>query len=498
MKFDPHPFQQIGIEHAVDFLLSAPPNGKQLYASPTGSGKSLVELKVQEALNAQGADCWIVTPREEIIVGMLDKLGAPKGADSLEYRIATPVTLRNRLRDGVYRPTHFLFDEGHHHNATTWQQLDLLTGFAPAAAYTATPYRGTPKSTREFRETWGEPLWLITLQEAAELGYIRLPRVEVLPLVDDDIIDVRAGEFDVESVESLTLDRMGDLARHAAEEWYDRAGPQPLWTLPTVFATPSSRILEELQRALAALGAPMACVTAATPRDQRQRVFAAAEAGIIALGNIDVVSEGVDLKLRRYVDLAPTMSPVKFMQRFGRITRPWHAEPHYVCTNRNVLRHCYALEGAISLSAVVQADRAFPPTQRAHGRVLGMEAIGRFKPAATKLLSGLTAYTYSLSVVLDTVVVEYCCLVHPALDPIWAHKVNTVEDGERKYGSWKQCDPPNDMRGFASIASREPSPKQRAWWDRSAARHGLDPEQELTRKSFQALPVLADLGVRLP
>lgn len=483
MKFTPHPFQQLGIDHALNVLRSG---GKQLYAAPTGVGKSVVELKVQE----QFENCWIVTPREEIASGMLDKLGYPD-ADMLDHRIATPVRLRNRLLDGRLRhPSHLIVDEGHHHSADTWQQLDLLSGLCPSVAYTATPYRGSPRATRTLLEHWGEPLWLITYIEAATEGYIKIPKFEMLPLVDDDIIDVSGGEFEVTSLDSATVDRLGDAADHAAQ-WYSGR-----WDKPTVFAVPSTACAVRLQQELLQRNLPCIRVGTGTPKTERYAAFEATVERVTALVHINIVSEGVDLPLRRLVDLAPTLSPVKWVQQLGRITRPTAEQPEYVCTNRNILRHAYALDGAVPVAAVINAEKCLPPASRAHSRVLGLEAIGRFKPTNVKLLSGLRLSVYSLSTVVENIVVEYCVLVHPTVEPVWASKVNTVVDGKRQYGSWKTCAPPDDVRGFSSVGPKELTEKQARWWSRAAARYGLDPEQEVTRKNFQVLPVLADTGTR--
>jgi hypothetical protein len=268
-----------------------------------------------------------------------------------------------------------------------------------------------------------------------------------------------------------------------------------------VFALPGSESCRRFQHELNSRGLPAVSVSASTARFERAGIFRAVTEGIVALLHINIVSEGIDLPLRRFVDLSPTMSPVNWVQKLGRITRPvrdGEPPPEYICTNRNTFRHAYALEGCVPLSAIVDTEKAFGPTQRAHSRVLGLEAIGRFKPVAVKLLSGPNAYVYALSTLANGIVVEYCCLVHPTMEPVWAAKVNTVgEDGKRKYGSWAQCEPPLDLRGFSSVGPRELTEKQMRWWDRAARRHGLDPEQDVNKKSFQALPVLSDLGVRL-
>ena len=489
MKFQPYPFQEVAIRDAVEFLRSNGPGARRLYAAPTGCGKSVVELLTMEAL---GDGCWIVSPRDEIIDGMLDKLGV------LDHpRIMTPIKLRNRLLTGsVPHPKQLMFDEGHHHNAESWQQLDLLTGLAPSVAYTATPYRGTPRGTRELLERWGEPVWLITYAEAASMGYVSVPSFEMLPLVDDDIVEIRGGEFDVTSVEAATVDRLGDLAEQSLQWRKDGK-----WDRPTVYAMPSSGACVRLREELARRGMASVVVSAATPKDERRTAFELVELGIMALLHINIVSEGVDLKLRRLVDCAPTLSPVKWVQQLGRITRPTDVPPEYVCTNRNLLRHAYALEGVVPLAAVIEAQTAFPDlkSDRAPIRALGLEAIGRFKPTSVELLSGLKLSLYSVSVPGGLgLVVEFVVLVHPAMAPVWATKVNMRgEDGQRKYGRWARCEAPSDMRGFGSVPPSALSEKQAAWWKRSAARYGLKPDQEVTRKNFQVLPVLADIGMVL-
>lgn len=488
MKFPPRPFQVAAADHGEASLRNRIP--KQLYAAPTGVGKSVVERLVQERL---GSTCWIVSPREEILVGIMDK--AQLVGEPFDHSMSTPIVLRNRLLTGSIRhPQYLIVDESHHHNAETYQQLDLLTGLAPAVGYTATPYRGTPRGTAEFLERWGKPLWLITYAEAQNEGYISMPEFKVLPLVDDDVVDVRGGEFEVTSINAATVDRLGDMADHCKQWYYNRR-----WDRPTIFAMPSSQACVRMQQELTTRGMPAAIVNAETPRNERYVIFDLAEEGVVALLHINVVSEGIDLKLRRLIDMAPTLSPVKWLQHLGRITRPTDTPPEYICTNRNLLRHAYILEGILPPAAVLEAQAAFPQSERPGiTRVLGLEAIGRFKPVTVKLTSGLSAHVYAISVPVGPLVVEYCVLVHPGREAMWAAKVNgRNDDGTRSWGSWRKCEPPSDVTGFSSVAPKALSEKQEKWWKRSAARYGLDPEQDVTRKNFQALPVLADTGRRL-
>jgi len=116
-------YQQAAVKDAVDFL-----NGggeRRCYAAPTGSNKSVIELAVLDAF----PEGILVTPRVEIIAGMLTKKGVPTAglseqalADAgLAHRITTPLRLRNRLRDGRldFEPRQLLIDEVHHSSALT-------------------------------------------------------------------------------------------------------------------------------------------------------------------------------------------------------------------------------------------------------------------------------------------------------------------------------------------------------------------------------------------
>lgn len=490
MNYELYPCQVAAVNHAVRFLLTAKPGNRQAYKGPTGVGKSIIELKVQEATGAV-----IVTPRVEIANAMVVKLGRPN-TNPESLGIWTPIRLRNKLMAGhVQPPSSIIWDELHHHESDSWSSIDLLCGLVPSVGFTATYFRGTPKGTRSFHEHWGEPVTIATWGEAAALGYIRLPSFEVLPLVDDDVVDVSNGEFSVTSLEAHTVDRLGDLVAHA-RSWHD--GQR--WRMATLFAVPSTAIAIRLASSLSAASLPTVMVNKDTV--DRASLFRAAEECLVALVHINVISEGVDLRLRRLVDLAPTLSPVRWLQQLGRITRPWDRQPEYVCCNRNIVRHAYAMEGALPSSVVAEAEKAFPQTSRAHVRVMGLESIGRFKPSSARLRGGASVYVYSLFAVVDNFVAEFACLVPPTGEPVWACKTRAKlgvgeEATTHDWGTWVKTDQPQDLTGFQSKAPSSLTDKQKAWWKRSAHQHGLDPHVEVDAKAFQVLPILKDLGLRL-
>ncbi len=447
---------------------------------------------------------WIVTPKVEIIRDMLNKLGVCT-ADMSEARLlaagwaerlCTPVRLRNALLAGqMDPPTALCFDELHHHTAETNQQIDWLCGTAPAVGFTATYFRGTPAGTAALRNAWGDPYTMISYPAAVAAGIISMPSCVILPLVDDDSITVTGGEFQVTTAGDAVISRLSAIVDWAASQTSNRR-----FDRPTMFATPNTESCLQLTEALVAAGVNARSVTQASTQSQRYTAFYECLGRESALVQINVVSEGVDLAIRRLVDLSPDMSPVRWLQKFGRATRPG-GESVYVCTNRNLIRHAYLLEGCLPPSTVAEATKAFGgPGSRYAQRVLGLEALGRLRASDLPLADGTLGLCYQMSSVEGITVTEYTCLVHPAkAAPLWAKRTRyrATEGTEARYGRWARCNAPEGLEGFASIPASPPSPKQQAWWDKAAKRHGLDPTAKVTRKNFAALPVLSDLRTKL-
>lgn len=501
MQFKPYDYQQLAIDDAVRFLSTATPGTRKLYAAPTGSGKSVIELCVQAAL----IGAWIVTPVVEIIAGLLTKLcidvadlSEAKLLDTaFTHNITTPIRFRNMLIRGDVAdpPRYLILDEAHHDNADTWRQLDLLSGLPPAIGFTASPFRGTPRGTAIFKERWGEPQWILTYPEAAARGVISIPRCTVQPILDDDVIDVQNGEFVVSQIDAGTpLDAVVSLAK----PFYGYTG----WDRPTMFACPSTMLAECVAKELNDAGLCVHCITGKASRAERDRAFAECIERRAALVQVRVVGEGVDLPIRRLIDLAPAVSPVRWLQLFGRITRPvtkGEPAPEYICCNRNLLRHAYLLDGCISAAAIVDAQKVFNVGTRNHWRAFGLESLGKFKQVDVPLRGGMQGFLYCLAAVENLQVTNYAAFVHPTLpEPLWAKRVDAKKaDGTRAFGRWQRCDTPADLTGFASVPAPACTEKQLAWWKRDAGRFGLDPEAEVNRRTFQALPILADLGARI-
>lgn len=488
----PREYQEDAIEHATGVLDAG--SRFTCYSSPTGTGKSLIELLLQQRRIEAGKNCWIITPRVEIIQGMLEKLGVKvKNAakQGLARKITTPVRLRNLLERQALDelPDELIIDEVHHSTADTYTQLRLASS-VQCVGFTATPYRGTPRGTQEFRELWGEPWEILDIPDAIRDGYISCPQFRVVPLLDDDLIDTVNGEFTVRSASDLIRSRLEELIDLIAETPLDRA---------SMLVLPGSEIVAQVEKALRERRIPTVSVTQKTTQKERQSAFAACVKGKAWLLQINVVSEGVDLPIRRIVDASSTFSPVRWMQQIGRCTRPGGVS-EYICTNRNVERHGYLWAGGVPQMVLTQCMTQFTMSARSVGaRAIGLEKIGKFRAVEIPMLNGLRGSMYSWQAVeLSGVVKEYIAFAHPlTATPFYATRIRgNQEDG---YGRWTRLDALPDMQGATprSMPNGALTPKQANWWQRAAQRYGIDPTAEVSRKQFNLLPVLTDCGVTL-
>lgn len=526
------PYQQDVVDDALA-TYDRDPYGRTLYASPCATGKGTVELALLKALRERERDAWILTPTLEVVRGFLERCGGhPEGmsGDALaaaaeDIYVTTPMRLRNKvLRGECGMPEIVIYDEVHH--ATEDNEVSgTLFAVAPDACwfgFTATPYRGSPRATQALRDAWPDVVEVYNVPDAATDGWITLPTFRVVPLLDDDVVKVVGGEFQTQALNKEMKGRVDALADLVADTWAPHAACNegeaglertcPAVTrLPTVVAVPSSEVASWLVDALDARGVEGDWVSAKTPARERALAYSRCRSGESVLLSINVVTEGFDMpELSRIIDARPTQSPVSWMQLIGRVMRnkPDGSRGEYICICRNLERHAYLLQGALPREQFAEAQEAFEkPSDRDTRARVGLESLRRFKAIPLPLADGVKGYMYSLySVDSEGVKTEYVTLLDPCgAEPICASRsVARLPDGEaydyRNAPKWQRCTVPDDLVGFATSGHRfELTDKQRTWWQRSAARHGLDPGavDDITWRQFSALPVLSNLGARI-
>jgi superfamily II DNA or RNA helicase len=500
-------YQDTAVDYVAD-LIESNETTWNLFSAPTGTGKSVIELKTLE----RKPGGILITPRLEIISGMMEKLGhyvedmsdTELVASSWEYGIITPIRLRNLLAAGNVRqfPRYLIVDESHHDAAETYQDIAMYLNGILKIGLTATPYRGTPKGTAELLSQWGNKVnEIISLRDAVESGYCVMPTPVIWPMLDDDLISVTGGEFKVSTTTAMVSDTLVALVDRIKPFYSAR---EHLYDKPTMIAVPSTDAVNQLMAVLRGAGLPAMSVTQATSRHDRSVAFRSTVHGSHLLVQIDVVSEGVDLPIRRLIDVKPTMSPVRWVQQIGRIMRPCtdaSQYPEYVCCCRNLERHCYLMEGLFPPQIVIEAQTAFTtPSKRTGSRAVGLEGLGKFTTTPVHCLNGATAFMYNLVNVDGFQRTEYCVLVHPLYSETVQAKRVSVNDGNgnMKWGKWSLIEsmPPLE-KGFNSAPAKTLTEKQRAWWLKDCQRKGLDPNRELTSRGFQILPFLMDTGLVL-
>lgn len=537
MIFTPHDYQQAFLDVRDQSFKSAKPGEKSLWVSPTGTGKSIMEL-LRLDMNQNAV---LLTPRLEIGAEMLIKRGIPEkevrswstdrlADELLQRRISTPIRARNMLAKGEfpYRPNELIIDEGHHLIADGYQQLEAYLPEAVQTVMTATPYRGTPKGTNEFLSEFGfKYTQIIGFIEAANRGYISIPTTKILPLVDDDEISIEAGEFAKSELNSLYEDRFEAIADFC-HQFYNTQGPlydteDPsshirVYDRPTIVAVNSTESAHKLHAAMIARGLPAATILQDTPRGDRNKLFTALVECRTILIQISVISEGVDLPIRRLIDARPLMSPMAWMQQIGRITRPTkpgEAPPEYICTCRNLERHAYLFEGMIPPNSVRESQQAFKvPSKRAGTRAVGLEGLARYTPIEVPLGDLTTGLMYQIYKFDGFKKTEYAIICHPRFpDPLYAARTSAVsnreelqaaaasdtpqEDNTRvkyDYGRWERIYEMPDIVGYSSVSTGQCTERQLKFWKSAARRAGLDPESTPTRKNFGVLPVFMDVG----
>jgi len=494
------PYQLEAVTDAVEFATTAAPGSRRLYTAPTGTGKGTIQLEVQKQLHEQGIKCHIITPSREIADGYAERTGVTLPEDIDVY---TRIKYRNLVVSGQIEPPAVLIVDELHHEVDGNVVTDHLAGFMPGTTwlgYTATGFRAVPKMTQKLWRDWGKPHVILTIGDAVRQGYMNLPDIELMPLVDDDLIEVTNGEFVIRKADGITKPRLEAIA----EVCRDARGPAPL-----MLALPSTELVRVFCDNYAELvGVPCLPILQDTGYLERREIFELVEKQEAILVQINVVSEGVDLPwLRTLVDAKPTMSPVRWLQTMGRICRPHETQSRYICTNRNLERFAYLLDGMLPPAQIAAAQQAFDgPSTRSGNRAFGLETVGKFKALPFPCKDGLQGNLYFVTQTRaqesgSALIEQWGVIVLPHLaDPLTVRRVYERSSlGEVKWNKWELANTPEDFCGYATVQRRykQPTPRQLAWWRRSAGAYGLDNATDPDARGFEILPILNDIKLRI-
>ncbi len=478
----------------------------KMLAAPTGTGKSVTMIEIQRALTELGYKTFIVTPSIEIIRGLLEKLGVNTHVSNgtlAKYGHKrgwfTPQKLANDVLNGkLEEPPQVILRDEAHEDALGNINTDLLMGtLGPVVSigFTATPYRATPKSTKNLRDLYGEPIVALSIPDAVDRGYMALPKFEVAPVCNDDVVKIKGNDFQVSSIHKAYTNEIDILGRTIEDNWR--------WA-PTIMSVSGSNLMQTIGNELRSRGIPYRIVMANTTGAERAKAYELAQSHGCVLLQIGVLTRGADLpKMRLLIDAQPTMSPVRWMQTVGRVCRPG-APSKVIVTNRNLARFAYLFDGLIPRESIVAEQQAFEaPCNRSYARTLGVEAIGKFKPCHLALLSGGFSTCYFVDSGNENgQFTTYGFMFFPGADrPLVAKQTRHFTDqvnewGAKKlqYSSWTRCEMPSDLVGYSSVKKKPLTVNQLKFYNRGATRRGFsEPVEKMDSKKFQAFTMVNDL-----
>lgn len=513
-----HPYQNRAIEKVFDFF-STRNTGKLCLVSPTGTGKSVIKLSILKHIHEMSPDAivHVITPKINIIRGYLKILGYQGIADmshtklkrlGMKHGVFTYGTYRNKLVKGLLdTPNVLLIDEAHHMKLGNIQTDQILYDAQDmkVIGFTATPYRGTPKKTRDFRAEWDEFYEVISIRDAIVGGFWRMPEILLEGLIDDDILTVSNGKFVIRSLGDIDKAAKGNFFEAITEniKKYMHLGAQ-------IVEVPNVETCTSFTSYLKAVGIKANSLTHKSTVKERTKAIKELEEATHVLVQVSIVSEGFDLPdLAVFHDAKPKLSPVDFMQTLGRITRKSDIERKiYITYCRNIEHHGHLLDGVIPTSKVIEAQHLFEmPTGRSKQRVFGSERLGRLKELPFYTESGCIGSFYLINdrKLKRNLKTNYAIILLPhKKDPIVVTRKDTpTANPERPWdwGNWKLTTLPEGFEGYRTAqaaASKMPSDAQQKAWDRDAHKYGLDQDKAVTARAMQIFFILRDLKLKLP
>lgn len=297
---------------------------------PTGGGKTALASRMLHGAADKGKRVWFLCHRRELV----SQVSRAFELDGLKYGLVTadaPMksyamaqicsipTLAKRVHL-LPPPDLICWDECHHVASKSWAKLAAMFPRAYHVGLSATPERLDGKGMgAHFDVMVNGP----TVSELIEQGYLSPYRLFAPSTVDTSGLHKRAGDYAAgESSELVNRPKItGDAISHYRKHCDGKRA--------IVFCT-SIEHSQAVSRAFNAAGISSLHIdgkTEGTLRDQMIGDFSAGRVRILT--NVDLFGEGFDLPaLDAVIDLAPTMSLMRVMQRWGRCLRTYPGKPH--------------------------------------------------------------------------------------------------------------------------------------------------------------------------
>lgn len=321
-----------------------------LYQLPTGGGKTAIAaFMIAEAVR-KGKTVWFICHRDTLVAGTsetLRKYGVPHGFVAAGYamdarqqvQVCSIDTLKNRLHK-LPAPDLIIWDECHHVAAAGWARVSQSYPLAFQIGLSATPSRHDGKGLDDFFDEMISGPSMGWLMDRGFLARYRLfaPSAPDMKGVRKAMGDYSKGQT-AERADKPKL--IGDMLKH----WKAQA-----FGLRTVAFGVNIAHSQHIAETFTAAGYPFAHIDGNTDKAVRTKaIMDFAEGRLLGLSNVGLFGEGTDLaaiaqrdvSINCVIDGAPTMSLPNYMQRGGRMLRPWEGVSVYLDHAGNSDRHGY-------------------------------------------------------------------------------------------------------------------------------------------------------------
>lgn len=324
---------------AIDAVWAAHAGGMQRPAIvlPTGAGKTVVmSHAIREYRSSQLKRAMVLVHRDELADQTIAKLRAVAphlkvgkvkaqdnevGADVVVASVQTvsrPQRLAQlRRSENRYGSIGFvLTDECHHAVAASYGTVYDAFPHAVHLGVTATMARGDGAG---LGKTWDDVVYQRSILRMIADGFlVDVKAVAVQSGLDLSQVKKSGGDYSAASLGAALEEIEGHkvVAKAMLQHARDRR---------SVVFTPTVAVAEETAKELTSVGIPAGVVSGATPREERQAVYAAFASGRLrALVNCMVLTEGWDMPQADCCVIArPTQSAPLFIQMVGRVLRPF-------------------------------------------------------------------------------------------------------------------------------------------------------------------------------
>jgi DNA repair protein RadD len=344
--FTPRYYQTEGVQKATEAVVSGFRN--LILVAPCAAGKTLIGAMLIQGALRKGIRCLFLAHRRELIRQSFEKLyegGVPLDAIGIEMagvdqwnRTAgsdewiwaqakrnpnAPIQLASvdTLRRRELPPAGLVIDD-ECHRCTSKTRREFAAHYANSIriGLTATPIGPNGGSLADVYE---KLIIVATPSELAAAGHVLTPRVFTVPksgLPDLRGVPVSQATGDYRESELTRAVDRGAITGNAIDHWRQYADGLPTVLFPASIVH-SQHCVAEFNRS----GIPAIHLDGKMSAKKRAKILSMLKSGEVSvLSSCDCISEGFDFPpLACAIDVSPTLSLVRHMQRMGRVLRLW-------------------------------------------------------------------------------------------------------------------------------------------------------------------------------